>query len=130
MFSFMASYLLFWKEKKIGDRKRYDPWKNSKKKKKTAQKNIIILCSTLNCTFGLEKVEIWFSLFLEKLYRIEFSLDKKKKKTNIESIGILHRKLEPKYEIGSKDNTSSASSSTSFQNSNRDQHQIRSSLFK
>ena len=82
----------------------------------------------MNCTFGLEKVEIWFSLFLEKLYRIEFSLDKKK--TNLESIGILHRKLEPKYETGLKDNTSSASSSTSFQNSNRDQHQIHSSLFK
>ena len=82
----------------------------------------------MNCTFGLEKVEIWFSLFLEKLYRIEFSLDKKK--TNLESIGILHRKLEPKYKTGSEDNTSSASSSTSFQNSNRDQHQICSSLFK
>ena len=74
----MASNLLKKKKKKIGERKRYDPWKNSKKKKKTAQKNIIILSSNLNCTFGLEKVEIWFSLFLEKLYRIEFPLDKKK----------------------------------------------------
>ena len=121
-------HLIFFKKKKIGERKRYDPWKNSKKKKKTAQKNIIILSSNLNCTFGLEKVEIWFSLFLEKLYRIEFPLDKKK--TNLESIEILHRKLEPKYKTGSEDNTSSTSSSTSFQNSNRDQHQIRSSLFK
>ena len=83
----------------------------------------------MNCTFGLEKVEVRFSLFLEKLYRIEFPLDKKKK-TNLESFGILHRKLEPKYKIGLEDNTSSASFSTSFQNSNRDQHQIRSSLFK
>ena len=52
------------------------------------------------------------------------------KNINLESIRILSRKLEPKYETGAEDNTSLASSSTSFQNSNRDQHQIRSSLFK
>ena len=59
---------------------------------------------------------------------IEFNLISKN--TNLESIGILTRKLEPKYETGAEDNTCLASSSTSFQNSNRDQHQICSSLFK
>ena len=66
MFSFMASYLLFWK-KKIGDRKRYDPWKNSKKKtkkQKTAQKTSLSSVTTWIAFFGLENIEIWFSLFL------------------------------------------------------------------
>ena len=40
--------------------------------------------------------------------------------TNIESIGILRRNLELKYEIGAEDNPSSESSSTSFQNSSGD----------
>ena len=67
MFSFMASYLLF-KKQKFGERKRYDPWKISKKKKKKMlKKKVIILNSNLNRIFGLENVEIWFSLFLEKL---------------------------------------------------------------
>ena len=69
-------------------------------KKKKSSKNVTIFSSKLNRIFGLENVEIWF------------------------------RKLEPKYETGAKDNTSSASSLTSFQNSNGDQHQICSSLSK
>ena len=42
--------------------------------------------------------------------------------TNLESIGILSIKLEPKFETGAEDNSSLASSSTSFQNSNGDPH--------
>ena len=67
-----------------------------------------------------------------KSWNLVFSISEKvvdnwisfKKKTNFESIGILSRKVELKYEAGA------ASSSTSFQNSNGDQHQIRSSSFK
>ena len=39
-----------------------------------------------------------------------------KKKTNPESIGILSRKLWPKYETSDEDNTNSTSSSIFFQN--------------
>ena len=39
-------------------------------------KNVTIFSSNLNRIFGLEKVEIWFSVFLEKLYRIEFPFKK------------------------------------------------------
>ena len=73
-------------------------------------KNITIFSSDSNCIFGLENVEIWFSLFLEKLKRIEFSL----KNTNTYSIEIFSRNLQPKYEVGAEDNTNSASSSTFF----------------
>ena len=84
-------------------------------------KNVIIFSSNLKRIFGWENIEIWFSLFLEKLQIIEFHF---KKKTHLESIGILSGNLEPKYEA------CATSSSTSFQNSNGDQHQIRSSSFK
>jgi len=61
MFSLMPSYLLFWKI--FEDKKRYDPWK-IQKKQKNAQKNVIIFSNNLNCIFGIENVEIWFSPFL------------------------------------------------------------------
>ena len=83
-------------------------------------KNVTIFSSNLKRIFDLEKVEILFFLFLKTLQMIEFPF----KNTNFESIGILNRKLEPKYQVGA------ASSSTSFQNSNGDQHQICSNLFK
>ena len=35
--------------------------------KKKCSKNVIIFSSNLKCIFGLENVEIWFSLFLKKL---------------------------------------------------------------
>ena len=41
--------------------------KKIEKKQKNAQKNVIILSSNLNRIFGWENIEIWFSLFLEKL---------------------------------------------------------------
>ena len=63
MFSFMASYLLFKKQKfgKIWSMKKF-----KKKKKKNAQKKVIILNSNLNRIFGRKNVEIWFFPFLEK----------------------------------------------------------------
>ena len=94
--------------------------KNSKKQKNDNKKNVTIFSSNLKRIFGLENIEICFSLFLKKLQIIEFPF----KNTNLESIGILSRKLEPKYKVGA------ASSSNSFQNSNGDQRQIRSSSFK
>ena len=61
MFFFMASYLLFWK--KFGDM----IMKIKKKLKKKCSKTVIIFSRNLNRIFGLEKVEIWISLFLKKL---------------------------------------------------------------
>ena len=37
------------------------------KNRKMLKKNVAIFSSNLNRIFGLENVEIWFSLFLEKL---------------------------------------------------------------
>ena len=88
--------------------------RSMKKFKKTEKwsKNVIIFSSNLNLSFGLENVEIWFSLFQKSCRELNFlSVN-----TNPESIGILNRKLEPKYEIGAKDNTNSTSFSTFFQN--------------
>ena len=67
----MASYLLF--KKNSGDMI-YEKFK--KKFKKKSSENVIIFSSNLNRIFGLEKVQIWFSLFLGKLYRIEFPFKK------------------------------------------------------
>ena len=108
MFSFMASYLFFWKtiwiEKKIWSMKIF---KNYRKCSKAS-----IFSINLNCIFGLEKIEIWFSLFWKSCRKLNFF----SKNTNPESIGILSRKLKPKYETDAKDNTNLASSSTFFQN--------------
>ena len=46
-------------------------------KAEKCSKNVTIFSSNLNRIFGLEKVQIWFSLFLGKLYRIEFPFKKK-----------------------------------------------------
>ena len=54
----MASYLLF--KKNSGDM----IYEKFKKKKKKSSENVIILSSNLNRIFGLEKIEIWISLFL------------------------------------------------------------------
>ena len=58
MFSFMASYLLFWKNLEIEKDMIHEKFKKCSKK-------IIIFSSNLKCIFGLENVEIWFSLFLK-----------------------------------------------------------------
>ena len=60
----MVSYLIFLK-KKFGGKK----MRSMKKFKKTEKwsKNVIIFSSNLNLSFGLENVEIWFSLFQKKL---------------------------------------------------------------
>ena len=52
------------------------------KKKKNTQKNVIIFSSNLNLIFGWEDIEILFSLFLEKLYRIEYPLKKHQSRIN------------------------------------------------
>jgi len=59
----MASYLLFWK---ILDRRKDTFYENFQKTEKCS-KNVTILSSKLNHIFGMENVEIWFSLFLETL---------------------------------------------------------------
>ena len=99
--------------------------KNFKNTEKCS-KNVTIFSSNLNLMFGLENVEYGFLYLWKSCKELNFL----SKNTNPKSIGILSRKLEPKYEIGVEDNTSSTSSSTSFQNSNGDQHQICSSLIK
>ena len=99
------------------DRETYTSCENFQK----CSKSVTIFSSNLKCIFGLENVEILFSLFLKKLQIIEFPF---KKTSILNQLEFLSRKLEPKYEA------SAASSSTSFQNSNGDQHQIHSSSFK
>ena len=47
-------------------------FKKKKKEQEKCSKKVTIFSNNLNCIFGLENIEIWFSLFLEKLYRIEF----------------------------------------------------------
>ena len=83
MFPFMASHLLFFSSfllLLILEREKY--MIQEKIKKKNAQKNVIIFSSNLNRIFGWEDIEILFSLFLEKLYRIEFSLKKHQSRIN------------------------------------------------
>ena len=82
-------------------------------------KKVTIFSSNLNHIFGLGNVEIWFLYYWKSCGELNFLKKKKKKKekkkkTNPKSIGILSRKLEPKYKIGAKDNTSSTSSSNPF----------------
>ena len=55
----MASYLFFKIKKKIRERKRYDPWKNSKKKQKNAiKKTLLFSAATWIAFFMGENVEI------------------------------------------------------------------------
>ena len=120
MFSFMASYLLFWKTIWREKDMIHEKIKNKKMLKKRY--------------YLQQKLESNF--WPGKRWNLIFSISGKvvenwisfKKKTNPESIGILRRKLWPKYETSDEDNTNSTSSSTSFQNSNGDQHQICLSL--
>ena len=83
MFSFMASYLLF-KKQKFGERKRYDPWKNSKKKKKkNAQKKGYYSQQQLESHFWPEKRwNLIFSIFWKSGKELNFL----SKNTNPESI--------------------------------------------
>ena len=98
--------------------------KNFKKKK--AQKTLLFSAANWIAFLAWKMLKFGFLYFWKSCRELNFL----SKNTNSESIGILSRKLEPKYETGAKDNTSSASSLTSFQNSNGDQHQICSSLSK
>ena len=119
----LASEESFWKtswiEKKIHSMKIF-------KKQKNAPKTLLFQQQIKSHFWPGKCWNLVFSIFRKVVENwISFQ-----KNTITKSIGILNRKLEPKYETGAKDNTSSASSSTSFQNSNRDQHQICSSLSK
>ena len=60
----MASYLLFWKKKLEREK---DMIHKKFQKKHKMLKNVTIFSSNLNRIFGLKNIEIWFSLFLEKL---------------------------------------------------------------
>ena len=51
-----------WIEKNIHFMKKF-----KKKKEEKCSKKVTIFSSNLNCICGLENIEIWFSLFLEKL---------------------------------------------------------------
>ena len=113
----------FWKTSWI--EKQIHLWKISKKKKK-AQKTLLFSAANWIAFLAWKMLKFGFLYFWKSCRELNFL----SKNTNSESIGILSRKLEPKYETGAKDNTSSASSLTSFQNSNGDQHQICSSLSK
>ena len=77
------------------------------KKKKKSSKNVIIFNSNLNRIFGWKTLKFGF-LYLNKSFR---ELNFLSKNVNLESIGILSRKLWPKYETGAEDNTNSALSS-------------------
>ena len=122
MFSFMASYLLFWK---TIWREKYMIHEKIQKKKKV-QKTLLSSAATWIAFLAWKKLKFSFIYIWKNCRELNFL----SKSTNLESIAILNRKLKPKYETSAEDNTSSASSSTSFQNSNEDQHQIRSSSFK
>ena len=109
MLSFMASYLIF--KKKNLEGKRCDPWKNSKKQK-NGQKTLLSSAATWILVLAWKTLKFGFLYFRKSCRELNFlSVN-----TNPESIGILNRKLEPKYEIGAKDNTNSTSFSTFFQN--------------
>ena len=109
MFSFMASYLLFWKtiwiEKKIWSMKIF---KNNRKCSKT----LLFSAATWIAFLAWKTLKFDFLYFWKSCRELNFL----SKNTNPESIGSLSRKFEPKYETGAEDNTNSASSSTFFQN--------------
>ena len=90
------------------------------KKFKNAQKTLLFSPVIWNAYVAWKTLKCSFLYFWKSGRWLNFL----SKKTNLKSIGIFSIKLEPKYEAGA------ASSSTSFQNSNGDQHQIRSSSFK
>ena len=99
--------------------------KNFKNRK--MPKNTLLFSTATGIAFlACKTLKFGFLFFCKRCIELNFL----SKNNNLESIGILSRKLEPKYETGAEDNTSSTSSSISFQNSNRNLHQIRSSLFK
>ena len=63
----MESYLLFFLKKKKMEREKDMIHEKIQKNRKMLKKKVTIFSSNLNHIFGLENVEIWFSLFLEKL---------------------------------------------------------------
>ena len=111
-------------EKQFGEK---NIWSMKKfKKKKKVQKTLLSSAATWIAFLAWKKLKFSFLYLWKNCRELNFI----SKNTNLESIAILNRKLKLKYETSAEDNTSSASSSTSFQNSNEDQHQIRSSSFK
>ena len=66
----MESYLLFKikkETKKNLEREKDMIHEKIQKKNRKCSKNVTTFSSNLNCIFGLENIETWFSLFLEKL---------------------------------------------------------------
>ena len=113
------------KKKKLDREKKIYPWKFSKITE-NAKKTLLFSTATWIAFLAWKILKLGFLYFWKSCRELNFL----SKNTNSESIGILSKKLETKYETCAENNTSLASSSTSFQNSNGDQHQIRSSLSK
>ena len=88
-------------------------------------KNVTIFSSNLNRIFGLENVEIWFSLYWKSCRELNFLY-----KTLILNQLEFWAKSQSQNMKQVQKITHVQQSSISFQNSNRDQHQICSSLFK
>ena len=87
--------------------------KNSKKQKKKKLENRSLSSATTESHFWLEKkLKFGFLNFYKSCRELNFL----SKNINPESIGILSRKLWPKYETGAEDNTNSALSSIFSQN--------------
>ena len=117
MFSFMASYLLFWKKIKI----KIKTWRvkdmihkkiQKIQKKKKAQKTLLSSAATWIAFLAWKILKFSFLYFWKNCRELNFLLEN----TNPELIGIFRRKLWPKYETGAEDNTNSALSSIFFQN--------------
>ena len=86
------------------------------KKKKNAQKTSLSSAVTWIAFLVRKTLKFGFLYFYKSCRELNFL----SKNVNHESIGILSSKLWPKYETGA----------ASFQNLNRDQHQIHPSSFK
>ena len=82
------------------------------KKKKNAQKTSLSSTATWIAFLAWKKLKFGFLYFYKSCRELNFL----SKNINPELVGILSRKLWPKYEIGAEDNINSASSSIFFQN--------------
>ena len=114
MFSFMASYLLFWKTTWREKDMIHEKFKK-KKKQKNAQKTLLSSAETWIEFLAWKTMKFDFLYFWKSFRELKF-FKKIKNKNNPKSIGSLSRKLWPKYETSDEDNTNSASSSIFFQN--------------
>ena len=87
--------------------------KNLKKYIKILKKTLLFSAAIWIAFLARKKLKFDFLYFWKSCRELNFIF---KKKTNPKSIGILSRKLWPKYETSDEDNTNSASSSIFFQN--------------